>query len=155
MEIAAPAVLVRKHVPVAGGDHGSGGWNRQREQGSSPYVARLTPIKAGVRDENFYSTEEQGQEGYGDEPVRDANETRVPRTKYFSHQGDCTNGAPVVHGKRDGDAGLYWPALRAPTPRRAGNHILNQEEFHRRVSFQEEPIAFCGFAPTGQGKKQN
>ena len=31
MEIAAPAVLVRKHVAVAGGDGGSGGWNRQFE----------------------------------------------------------------------------------------------------------------------------
>jgi len=99
MEIPAPAVLVGKHVAVASRDHGSGGWNRQCEQGSGTYVARFAPIKARVRDENFYSTEEQGQEGYGDEPMRDANEGRVPRTRIFSHLGDCTNGAPVLHGK--------------------------------------------------------
>jgi hypothetical protein len=31
MEITAPAVLVGKHVALAGGDGGSGGWYRQFE----------------------------------------------------------------------------------------------------------------------------
>ena len=58
MEITAPAVLVGKHVAVAGGDGGSGGWNRQLEQRSSSYVAGFTPIEARVRDENLYSADE-------------------------------------------------------------------------------------------------
>ena len=96
MKIAAPAVLVRKHVTVAGGDGVSRGWDRDFEQGRSVDVARLAPVKARVRDENFHSRDEQGQEGQGDEPMRYANEGRVPRTKSFGAVDNCSHEAPVV-----------------------------------------------------------
>src|ERR1700680_533683 len=69
MEIAAPSVLVGKHVAVAGGHGGSGGWNRQLEQRRSSYVAGFTPIEARVRNENLHSADEQGQKGEGGDPV--------------------------------------------------------------------------------------
>src|SRR5438477_12697145 len=62
MEIAAPAVLVGKHVVVARGDGCSGSGNRQFEQRRSKYVASFAPIKARVGDENFDSADEQSQE---------------------------------------------------------------------------------------------
>jgi len=78
MQIAAPSVLIGKHVAIAGGDGGSRGWKRQFEQRRTEYVAGFTPIEARVRKENFYSADEQGEEGQGGDPMSDANERRVP-----------------------------------------------------------------------------
>src|SRR5579863_3701919 len=63
MEITTPAVFVRKHVAVAARDRGPRGRNRQAEQRTSIDVSGFTPIKTGVRDENFRPADEQGHEG--------------------------------------------------------------------------------------------
>lgn len=62
MEIAAPAVLVWKHVGVARGDGGSGGRDRELEQRSRSHVVGFTPIETRVRNENLRSADQQRQE---------------------------------------------------------------------------------------------
>jgi hypothetical protein len=64
MEIAAPAVLVGKHAAIAGGDGGAGGGDGQLEERRCERVTGSTPVEAGVRDEDFHSGDEQGEEGY-------------------------------------------------------------------------------------------
>ena len=49
MEIAAPAVLIREHVPIAGGHGIPGGWQVQLEPRAHVYVAGLTPVKPWMR----------------------------------------------------------------------------------------------------------
>src|SRR5215469_17955562 len=98
MEIAAPAVLVRKDVAVAGGDHVSGGWDGDFEKRSSVDVAGLAPIEARMRDDNLQSSNKQGQKGKCDEPVRDAHETRVPGMRCLGHLRSSTNSTGVVQG---------------------------------------------------------
>ena len=94
MEIAAPAVLVGKHVAVAGGDGcsrgGIGSWN----SGGSQHVAGFAPIEARVRDENLNSADEQRQEADGGDPVGDTDYERVPQRKCCGWRGRTGGGDP-------------------------------------------------------------
>jgi len=83
------------------------------EQRRSQYVTGFTPIEARVRDENFHSADEQGQEAHGGDPVGDADDGRVPRDSCrcrdpnrIGHLRDSTN-------LRTGRAGC--PAARRPS----------------------------------------
>ena len=80
VEIAAPAVLVRQHVPVAGGHQGPRGRDREFEQRRGQYVAGFAPIEARVRDHNFDSGDQQGKKAQRGDPVSDADEGRVARS---------------------------------------------------------------------------
>ena len=80
MEIAAPAVLVRKHVPVAGGDGCSRRRNRQCEQRSSEGIAGFAPIEARVRDHNFNSGDKEGKKTQRGDPMSDTHKGRVARS---------------------------------------------------------------------------
>jgi hypothetical protein len=87
MEIAAPAVLIRQHITVAGRHQCPRGRDRQFEQRWSQIVAGFTPIEARVRDDNFGSADEQGKKAEGGDPVRDADERRMPRSIRRSRDG--------------------------------------------------------------------
>src|SRR5208282_2570260 len=80
VEIAAPAVLVRQHVRVAGRHQLPRGRHRKFEQRSGQIVASFAPIEAWVRDDNFTSADEQGKKTQGGDPVSNADEGRVPRS---------------------------------------------------------------------------
>ena len=112
MEIAAPAVLVGKHVAVAGGDGCSRGGNRQLEQRRSEYVAGFAPIEARVRDENFNSADEQGQEAQGGDPVGDADDGRVPRSDCCGqHEPEPEVGAQTESAIAE-SVSIWLPAVR-------------------------------------------
>jgi len=98
MEIAAPAILVRKNIAITSGNHVSGCGNGDFEQRSRVDVAGLAPIEARMRDNNFQSANQESEEGKGDEPVRDAHETRVPGMRCLGHWRSSTNSAAVVQG---------------------------------------------------------
>src|SRR5690242_19588735 len=96
MEIAAPAVLVWKNVPVARGSHISRRWDGNFEQHWSVHVTNFAPIEARMRDHDFQSADKQCQEGKRDEPVRSSHEERVPQMRCLRHLRSSTNSAPVV-----------------------------------------------------------
>ena len=74
MEIAAPSILVRQHVPVASRHHCARRRNWYLEKRGGLHVADFTPIKTGMRDQDFNSGDEEGKEGDRRDPVRHANE---------------------------------------------------------------------------------
>ena len=80
MEIPAPAVLVRQHVPVTGRHQCPRGRDRYFEQCWSQYIAGFAPIEARMRDYKFNSTDKQGNKAQGGDPVSDADVGRVPRS---------------------------------------------------------------------------
>ena len=82
-----------------------------------------------MRDNNFQSTDKQGQEGKRDEPVRDSHETRVAQMLCLRHLRSSTNSAPVVQGISEKGRGesigiSFWSGSWSGTP----------ERFWRRLS---------------------
>src|SRR5271166_870839 len=92
VEIPAPAVLVRHHVPVARLHQRPRRWDRQLEQRVSQHIAGFAPIEARVRDHNFQAGDQQGKKAQDGDPVSDADEGRVPRSNcrgWHSRGGTC------------------------------------------------------------------
>src|SRR5581483_8167995 len=89
MQIAAPAVLVGKHVSVTGRDGGPRGWQMQIKPGPHVYVPRFSPIKARMRKDNLASTDEQREKRHGGEPMGHANNGSVPRLPRNNGHGRC------------------------------------------------------------------
>src|ERR1019366_7080800 len=77
MEITAPAILVGKDVVIACRERCSRGRNRQGEKRWSSYVAGFAPIETWMRDEDFNSADQQGQETQGGDPVGEADNRRM------------------------------------------------------------------------------
>src|ERR1700690_1258804 len=77
MEIAAPAVLIREHVPIAGGDGIPGGWQVQIEPRAHVYVAGLTPVKPWMRKHNLSSADQQREKRDSGSPMGHAHERGV------------------------------------------------------------------------------
>src|SRR5579863_5866046 len=100
MEIAAPAVLIGEHVPIAGRDCIPGRWQVQIEPGVHVYVAGLAPVKPWMRKHDLSSADEQTKKAQGGYPVSDADQGRVPRRNRLSQDGGW-------HGR-----GSAWDASR-------------------------------------------
>ena len=96
MERTAPAVLVRQYVTVAGMYDRARRWNRDREQRPHIHIAGLSPIEPRVRDENFDSGNNQGQESQRGEPVRNANQERMPPKNLSRHSRKRTSAYGVA-----------------------------------------------------------
>src|SRR5580692_7730803 len=77
MEIAAPAVLIREHVPIAGGDCIPGGWQMQIEPRAHVYVAGLTPVKPWMRKHDLSSADQQREKRDRSSPMGRAHERGV------------------------------------------------------------------------------
>src|SRR5262245_45263705 len=78
VEIAAPAVLVRQNIPVAGIYPRTGRRDREIEQRGSHDIPGFAPIKAWMRNYNFCSAQQQGYDAEGTDPMGDANECGMP-----------------------------------------------------------------------------
>src|SRR5215469_14759566 len=59
MEVAAPAVLIRQHIPVAGGDHVPGAGQMQIEPRAHVNIAGLPPVKPRMRKHDLSSANQQ------------------------------------------------------------------------------------------------
>ena len=87
VEIPAPAVLVRQHVPISGRHQVPRGRDGQLEQGLRQHIAGLAPIEARVRDHNFRSADQERKKTNGSDPVSNPDKGRVPRNHRRSHNG--------------------------------------------------------------------
>src|SRR5690242_14124125 len=99
MKIAAPAVLVRPRVTVAGRHQPPGRGDWKFEQRRSQYVAGFTPIEARVRDDNFESADQQSKEAQSSDPVSDADEGRMPchNRRGWDGRGSSWNASRIAH----------------------------------------------------------
>src|SRR5580693_299478 len=77
MEIATPAVLIREHVPIAGGDGIPGGWQVQIEPRAHVYVAGLTPVKPWMRKHDLSSADQQREKRDCGNPMGRAQQSGV------------------------------------------------------------------------------
>jgi hypothetical protein len=74
VQIAAPAVLVRENVAVAGGHAVARRGDVEGEERLRVDVAGLAPVEARVREEDLDTGDEECDEREEGEPVRDADE---------------------------------------------------------------------------------
>src|SRR5262249_38542682 len=89
VQVTAPAVLIRKHIPVAGGYRRTGCGHRDDEEGVLLDVSRFAPVKARVREQDLDAAHEEREEGYRREPVRHAHEAGVsPARQECAHRAD-------------------------------------------------------------------
>jgi hypothetical protein len=86
------AVLVGKHVVIAGGYGGAGGGKRQFEERRRECVAGFAPIEARMREENFAARHEQGQQGEGGDPMGGADNGMMPGTHGSGGRGHRSVG---------------------------------------------------------------
>src|SRR5277367_6665985 len=80
MEVAAPAVLVREDVAVAGGDQTARGGDVESKERCGQVVAGFAPVEARMRDDEFSAGDEQSEEAECGDPVSDADEERMARS---------------------------------------------------------------------------
>src|SRR5215813_12890008 len=97
MEIAAPAVLIRQHIAVAGRHGIPRGRDRQLEERRSQYVAGFTPIESRVRDDDLDPAYQQGKEAQRGDPVSNADDRGVPRLSRRGGQGPNGSICRVGH----------------------------------------------------------
>jgi hypothetical protein len=127
VEIAAPAILVRQHVPVTGRYQIPRRRDRQLEQHWSQIVAGLAPIKARVRDHNFNAADEKSKKAQCGDPVSNTHEGRMPRSSrcgWDGRENACVAGG-VSH------AGMVA----------CGTYLAHTGAEHRQDSYE------CGFLP--------
>ena len=101
VQVPAPAILVREHIAVTGRDRASRRRNGYFEQHGRPRIAGFAPIKTGMRDEDLNSADEQSEEDDYRDPVRYADQRRMPGCYRTSeHRNACHLGSIACpHGR--------------------------------------------------------
>ena len=145
MEISAPAILIGKHVVVAGRNGGTRRRHRHDEQRRRIDVAGFAPIEAWMREDNSKPLTSSASTRDAGEPVRDADEQSVSRNRQglTARTGRFMVGATIheLHagGRRNAsqealrlgisarDSVSSWPRGGGQCPRSWARHVMRLE----------------------------
>lgn len=106
VEETAPAILVRQDEVVAGRDRGAGGRDGNHEQGLHGSVARFTPVKPGMRDQDLDTGDEEREEAEHRQPVRETDYIEVPGRIGIGHFGIIAPPGTILVGEKFQHAGF-------------------------------------------------